>query len=38
MLQAVAVGVRVSLVSDPEGKDDVAAGERVGGMGEREEE
>jgi hypothetical protein len=38
MLQTVAVGARVSLVSDPEGKDDVAAGERVGGMGEGEVE
>jgi hypothetical protein len=32
MLQVVAAGVRVSLVSDPEGKDDVAA--RAGGLGE----
>jgi hypothetical protein len=32
MLQAVAAGVPVSLVSDPEGKDDVAA--RAGGLGE----
>jgi hypothetical protein len=44
MLQAVAYRVRVSPVSDPEGKGDVAArvgglgeGERVGGLGEGEE-
>jgi hypothetical protein len=34
MLQVVVAGVRVSLLSDPEGKDDVA---RVGGLGEGEE-